>query len=109
MKFQEAIYYFKLGSTIKRKKWPSYDVFYINEKEVTKYALSKEDYLAEDWEIVHKIEEPGKTFPEVFEAFKEWKKIKRKNWRLCDSLSCNLNICVASVDDLLETDWEIIE
>lgn len=28
----------------------------------------------------HFVEEPGKTFPEVFEAFKKGKKIRRKSW-----------------------------
>jgi len=111
MKFEEAIYYFKQGSTIKRHKWPSYDVFYINEKEVTKYALSKEDYLADDWEIVPKIEKPGKTFLEVFEAFKEGKKIRRRYWDECMFFHRDGNPYDIELDedDLLGTDWEICE
>jgi len=114
MKFEEAIYYFKQGATIKRHKWPSYDVFYINEKEVNKYALSKEDYLADDWIIVDRIEQPGKSFSEVFEDFEKGKKIRRKVWPKNVGISMKMMITkddylMAYMKDLLEKDWEVIE
>jgi len=112
MKFEEAIFYFKQGLTIKREKWASYDVFYIHEKEITKYALSKEDYLAEDWIIVPKIEESGKTFEQVFEEFKQGKKIRRLGWDYNVSISiknCSHVGKYFHFEDLIKTDWEVIE
>lgn len=53
-----------------------------------------------EWFIV---EEPGKTFPEVFEALKEGNHIRRKKWPLEDRMS------KSSREDLLATDWEIVE
>lgn len=56
------------------------------------------------WEV---IEEPGKTFDQVFEAFKEGKTIRRKSNH--PSQLWNKQICFLYPDDLLANDWEVIE
>lgn len=62
-----------------------------------------------EWFIV---EEPGKTFSEVFEAFNEGKKIRRKKWdesfphSYLDNEYGDLSI---HTDDLIANDWEIME
>jgi hypothetical protein len=55
-------------------------------------------------------EEPGKTFPEVFEAFKEGKKIKRKVWEeIYFHIDKDIFFECITPRDLIEDDWEIIE
>lgn len=64
-----------------------------------------------EWEV---IEEPGKTFPEVFEAFKEGKYVRRKEWSTDNYLPYKrLNNQTLAFQfhpkDLLAKDWEIID
>lgn len=101
MKFEEALQELRKGKPIHRKCNPFH--YY------SLLSLEKDcDMLAEDWEI---MEEPGKTFPEIFEAFKEGKKVRRRYWvssinyiEKSDDDNFTLN-----AKDLLATDWEIIE
>lgn len=69
--------------------------------------FSLDDIFYGEWDIK---EEPGKTFPEVFEAFKEGKKIKRKAW-IHYAFIRKINDAVDSltIADLLATDWIILE
>lgn len=63
-----------------------------------------------NWEL---LEEPGKSFPEVLEGFKEGKKIRRKSWPDHSWISKheirNNYIKNSLFNDFLEKDWEIIE
>lgn len=67
-----------------------------------------------------KLEDTGKTFPEVFKALKEGKKIRRKEWiekyneplyfvKIKEDYSYrSFNVNVLDPEDLLATDWEVI-
>lgn len=76
-----------------------------NSKETYFVDININDILAEDWVVID--ENPGKSFPEVFEAFKEGKKIIRKQWRV-DSIDKSSDLPLYA-DDILATDWEIVE
>lgn len=52
--------------------------------------------------------ERGKSFPDVFEAFKEGKRIRRKSWIEIIWLSTCSNFEINN-KDLLSIDWEIID
>lgn len=104
MKFEEALVELKKWKSIRRKLWINGERIGFMKKSGN-FNVSYEELHADDWEV---LEEPGKTFPEVFEDFKEGKKIKRKHWISCDYLSKDSNICGTSVEDLLSTDWEVI-
>jgi hypothetical protein len=70
--------------------------------------FSLDDMFYGEWDIK---EEPGKTFPEVFEAFKEGKRIKRKCWHVekyIHNIFTSNSTWSLYIDDLLSTDWEII-
>jgi hypothetical protein len=102
MKFELALTELRKGKTIKLS---SSDYTILNLEENLGYVLHASQLVGDDWEI---IEEPGKTFPEVFEAFKEGKKIRRKSWEkgLSNAKDRTLHIWV---EDILSTDWEIVE
>jgi hypothetical protein len=63
------------------------------------------------------IEEPGKTFDQVFEDFKNGKNIRRKVWnkeynlhkhyQLIKDENYNLKLPIFS-SDLIEDDWEVV-
>lgn len=97
MKFEEALIELRKGKRIQRKCYPYH---YLD-----KNCDTLCDILAEDWEV---MKEPGKTFPEVFEAFKEGKKIRRKSW---DKTAYCFRDPVDALthENILSTDWEIIE
>ena len=97
MRFEEALIELRKGKKISLGIW-MYSIESI--KDDSAINLSFKELFSEDWEV---LEEPGKTFPEVFEAFKDGKHIRRKKWPLEDRMS------KSSRDDLLATDWEIID
>lgn len=103
MKFEEVLIELRKGKIIKRSIWNNHVLS--NNINNMNNMLYVEDLLSDDWEV---LEEPGKTFYEVFQAFKEGKKIKRK----CLSANTYLtkNDCYYNLNakDLLATDWEII-
>ena len=62
------------------------------------------------WEV---LEKPGKSFDQVLEAFKEGKKIRRKEWNV-GSFMVKSGYSVGwsygmHPSDLIKTDWEVIE
>ncbi len=100
MKIKDVLDDFYNGKKIKRKSSRhSYNLIYLDKNS---------DMLAEDWEV---IEEPDKTFQEVFEAFKNGKYIRRKSWEDYELfhreyLECGVNLIIA--EDLLASDWVIL-
>lgn len=60
----------------------------------------------DDWEV---LEEPGKTFPEVFDAFKKYKKIRRKCWDDNNFMEKEERLIDLNENDLLANDWEVID
>lgn len=107
MKFEEALVELRKGKKIKLPSWKKYWLELFNENII---KISLEEILSECWEIV---EEPGKTFPEVFEAFNKGKKIRRKDWIRDPREHGNLMKSDGGkkiyIFDLLATDWEIID
>ncbi len=104
MKFEEALPDVRKGNKIYVKDWGQdwYDMF---NKNIIKISLNQILYC--DWQI---LEEPGKTFPEVFESFKDGKRIRRKIWWEGQAKGMiSTKPGTISIDDLLATDWEICE
>lgn len=107
MKFEEALVELRKGKKIKRICfYESLSLDIIKKEETLKIMIS--DILQDDWIIEEK---PGKTFPEVFEAFKKGKSIRRKSWVVITervlTKGCEGNIINSF--DLEANDWEIIE
>lgn len=111
MKFEEALVELRKGKSIKRKC----HINYLSLKSPINTRVLLIDILNDlnDWEV---LEEPGKTFPEVFEAFKEGKNIRRKSWVIgsfiCEKKYSEIGWNYGSgmiPSDLLATDWEIYE
>jgi hypothetical protein len=110
MKFEEALIELRKGKRIKRECFP----FSIGKDEPIGTYLFLIDILndLDDWEV---LKEPGKTFPEVFEAFKEGKKIRRKSYKIdthhisLKDTDSETNMTYIKKLELLETDWEIID
>lgn len=104
MKFEEAFVQYRKGKRIRRNSKEFITILYLKDS-----CITNEDLFAEDWEV---IEEPGKTFDQVFEAFKEGKYIRRKSWInhtiLCARWKVSIDEFIHTAD-LLATDWEIIE
>lgn len=105
MKFEEALVELRKGKRIKRKCHRNY--IYKSDPVPSNRYIFIMDILndLDDWEVK---EEPGKTFPEVFEAFKEGKNIRRKSWKEGHICACHINKYFIN-EDLLATDWEVIE
>ena len=102
MLFEDALKELRNGKSIRRSIWMKvYKYSLLSDDDG--FLMSKYDLLQEDWEVV---EEPGKTFPEVFEAFKEGKKIKRKAW---NRYLQNNMFDTFHMSDLLANDWIIVE
>lgn len=106
MKFEEALIELRKGKRIKRDCWVF--PFYDNEEneEHCGVEIGIDDILSNDWIVEDK---PGKTFPEVFEAFKEGKSIRRKGWA---NMEYRMNKYIEgdifiSSKDFLSTDWMI--
>jgi hypothetical protein len=118
MKFEEALVELRKGKKIREiREYGREFIISLDSGNIS--ILSEVRYLDDpykklcarivecDWEV---IEESGKTFPELFEEFKEGKKIRRKSWfsshyiKLHDTNSVDANIV-----DLIENDWEVIE
>jgi hypothetical protein len=116
MKFEEALVELRKGKKVRCKDYRlSIKKTLDNYIEFEEYghSLSHVELIniifSIQWEVV---EEPGKTFPEVFEAFKEGKTIKRKEW--INDISIFQKDLKNHVDyllakDLLATDWQVIE
>jgi len=108
MKFEEALVELRKDKKIRNKIWRSNLYISLEKKFNTHFDYN---FIYEDWEV---LEEPGKTFPEVFEAFKEGKSIRRKEWLKYDETK-NMYFQISDFytkltsQDLLETDWETIE
>ena len=100
MKLEDAIIELRKGKRI-RLTSSEYIIFSLTDD--LGYVLNAHELISEKWEVV---EEPGKTFPEVFEAFKEGARIKRKNW---DGFINYFEFRNLKSEDLLATDWEIID
>lgn len=110
MRFEEALAELRKGKKIQMS---SRDWIIFSLEDEHGYCLGVNDFVNEDWQT---LEEPGKTFPEVFEAFKEGKKIKRKSWtneryflhKECEEY-CECVMGKIDRDDLMEKDWEILD
>ena len=105
MKFEDALRELRNGKKIRRESWKIHGIMHPLLPN-TKLCVDYECFHAEDWEI---IEEPGKTFPEVFEAFKEGKLIKRKSWPSEYFCCSEMNSNHLSHIDLIATDWMICD
>lgn len=104
MKFEEAIRELRNGNTIRRKSWPVLGCIQPLLLTSSKVTFDYECLHADDWEV---LEEHGKTFPEVFQAFKEGKKIKRKSWISISFIENDVMSIYG--EDLLATDWMLVE
>ena len=109
MKFEEALAAFRNGKSIARGTYEDGMHGGINKNSDCELHLI--DILAEDWFI---WEKPGKSFPEVFYAFKEGKWIRRKSWETDHYLPFkkinNQTIGISFFpEELLKNDWEVIE
>lgn len=104
MKFEEALPLWKKGKMIRLSTWPLFKFLPMIEICDT-FSFSSSCLFSDDWEV---LEEPGKTFPEVFEAFKEGKKIRRKKWGYV-VYSQRDQLDALNHFDILATDWEVIE
>lgn len=105
MQFEEALIELRKGKKIRHSFFE--EGKFLDIHNVLMDNIPGSYILCEQWSI---HEEPGKTFPEVFEAFKEGKKIRRKEWmhsmyfKRDDRLITDLNHV-----DLLATDWIVLE
>lgn len=101
MKFEEALAELRKGKKIKRRNHENF----VSIRSPIHTAVHLIDILNDlnDWEV---MEEPGKTFPEIFEAFKEGKTIRRKSW-YPKGFTGN-NDRYIDTEDLLATDWEVV-
>lgn len=102
MKFEEALVKLREGNRIKRKNWHGMGI----SKDDCADELIIKEILSEDWVV---IEELGKTFDQVFEAFKNGKNLRRKTWPKEYIFSIRLNSANINKLDLLANDWEILE
>lgn len=107
MKFEEALVELRKGKEIRLSIWiDKYKRVNKNGIYQSNDSLSMYELMSNDWEI---YEEPGKTFLEVFEAFKEGKKIRRKEWPFKAFIHiCNIQD-YAEFRDIFCNDWEVIE
>lgn len=112
MKFEEALAELRKGKKIECIDFPIYEIALseLNKISITFPSgiscFSAIEFIVKGkWKI---IEEPGKSFPEVFESFKEGKKIRCKSWPKEDFLD-NKILNYTRNSCLLETDWEVIE
>lgn len=103
MKFEEALVELKKWKSIKRKLWINGERIGFMKKSGN-FNVSYEELHADDWEV---LEEPGKTFPEVFDAFKAGKFIRRKGWLSKRDLVNKDSVIYAW--EILATDWMVIE
>ena len=104
MKFEEALIYIRQGKKVKLPYWTQNHTEMFNENMI--YATLNE-IIYGLWEIV---EEPGKTFDQVFEAFKEGKSIRRKSWPQEFYISLHRKLHnLDNIGELLASDWEILE
>lgn len=101
MKFEEVLVEFRKGKTIICPAG-----FTICLGKFIGITLCEIDILSEEWKLK---EETGKTFPEVFEAFKDGRKIKRKSWTYQYSFLQKESFGALSCEDLLATDWIVME
>lgn len=111
MKFEDAMKALGNGETLELDGW----LFNLETiKEDGKMAIPYNYIISDEW-IVHV--KPGKTFREVFEAFKDGKKVRRKKWEGCCFLQgSQMNHLhppkahtTIAVPHLLENDWEICD
>ncbi len=115
MKFEEALVELRKGKKIKRSCFLDYiSPNHLNPIFIkTQESLLLNDIFQDDW----MVEEPGKTFDKVFEDFKSGKKIRRKSWLKTGPISYSTDDFFISTyhgfrlynEDLLATDWEVID
>ena len=99
MKFEEALKEYRNGKKI--------DVSESNKVKFLEGKIWELQKLFDlDWVV---IEEPGKTFCEVFEDFKKGKKIRRKWWHESSYISKNGGLGIFSSNDALSNDWEVVD
>lgn len=98
MKFEEALIELKKGKRITIRS-------FVYDPGWKEYTFNFNDIMSFEWEIYN----PGKSFNEVFEEFKQGKKIRRKSWDIFNHISLNTNTKVIYRDDLIASDWEVIE
>lgn len=106
MKFEEILPYLKDHANVGIKDKIHISLSKYNEVELTQSlgtCLIHSILFSNEWSL----EETGKSFPEVLEAFKEGKKIKRKCWSTYLSIATNETYLYR--DDLLAKDWEVIK
>lgn len=113
MKFEEALLELRKGKKIVSIEFPRlefnlsglYELSYTVPSGISSFSVI-ETMIKGDWEV---LESPGKTFSEVFEAFKEGKSIRRKLWTGGLYVINKENNNQVMPNDLLATDWEICE
>lgn len=117
MKFEETVIELRKGKEISGFFAEICGINKISLKEVNNRIKFTEFPMTLSWsELVNILfygewsvkEEQGKTFDQVFESFKEGKKIRRKSWSKFSSIS-NTPCYLPDVRDLLANDWEVIE
>jgi len=113
MKFEEALKELRNGKKISCISLPSlefslspqYELSIKLPNNLSKFSII--DFIIKgEWYV---LEEPGKSFPEVFESFKQGKKIKRKCLSIDSYLTKNDCYYNLNAKDLLATDWIIVE
>lgn len=104
MKFEEALVELRKGKKIRKVLWLFTQ--YMDLKNYKQFFFDAEEVLNSEWEL---YQEPGKSFPEVFEAFKSGKFIKRKEWENKHLFGSEMSSIHLSYKDVLATDWEIID
>lgn len=103
MKFEDALQELRKGKSIQS---PS-DIYTLEEiKKDQGIEIDIDDLFSDKWKI---YEEPGKTFPEVFEDFKNYKKVRRKYWPDNYFIEKDERLHELGQQDLLANDWEIID
>lgn len=114
MKFEEALLELRKGKKIECVDFQRYQIHLseLNEISITfppgLSGFSAVEFIIKgEWKVV---EERGKTFDQVFESFKEGKKIRRKSWDKYHYMKLHsIESCYCDIVDLIENDWEVIE
>lgn len=112
MKFEDALAELRKGkqitsSEITLKLYDSGEL-YVNSNIINSHHVMHL-IVHDKWEV---LEEPGKTFPEVFESFKNGKIIKRKIWENDWFIHADdkvKGVVDLDVDDLLANDWMVCD
>lgn len=109
MKFEEALVELRKGKKIACHSFPD-EIFELTDNGLIFHEIPISFFILGEWGI---LEEPGKTFDQVFKEFEQGKKIRRKIWPKDVGISIKMIITnddylMAYMKDLTEKDWEVI-